>query len=78
MAPTSIKPPQYDPRDLCHPEEIEAVKAECAEDDKAVDSEEQDIEVGSLSDGSEFSSSQDSSQDTDLTSSQSTVHYIDS
>lgn len=28
--------------------------------------------------GSEFSPSQDSSQETDLTSSQSTVHYVDS
>jgi hypothetical protein len=32
----SIEPPQYDLRDLCHPEEIEAVEAECEEDDKAV------------------------------------------
>ena len=41
----SSKSPYYNPRDLCHPEEIEAVEAECEEDDKTV--EEQDLEVGS-------------------------------
>lgn len=40
----SSKLSHYDPRDLCHPEEIEAVEAECEEDDKTV--EEQDLEVG--------------------------------
>jgi len=68
----SSKPPYYDPRDLCHPEEIDAIEAECEEDDKTV--EEQDLENC----GSEFSPSQNSSQETDLTSSQSTVHYVDS
>lgn len=88
----SSKPPYYDPRDLCHPEEIDAIEAECEEDDKTV--EEQDLEVGFFSltvqercynmtlalqnCDSEFSPSQNSSQETDLTSSQSTVHYVDS
>jgi len=64
----SSKPPNYNPRDLCHPEEIEAIEAECEEDDKQVEN--QDLEDG----GSEFSPSQVSSQETDFTSSQNTVH----
>lgn len=39
----SSKPPDYNPRDLSHPEEIEAVEAECEEDDKQVEN--QDLEV---------------------------------
>jgi len=66
----SSKPPDYNPRDLCHPEEIEAVEAECEEDDKQVEN--QDLEDG----GSEFSPSQVSSQETDFTSSQNTVHSV--
>ena len=41
------KPPEYNPHDLCHPEEIEAVEAECEEDDKQVEN--QDLEAGVLS-----------------------------
>lgn len=40
----SSKEPHYDPGDLCHPEEIEALRAVCEEDDKTV--EKQDLEVG--------------------------------
>ncbi|KAF8807330.1 hypothetical protein BYT27DRAFT_7338043 [Phlegmacium glaucopus] len=66
----SSKPLDYNPRDLCHPE-VEAVEAACEEDDETM--EKQDLE-----NGSEFSPSQNSSQETDLTSSQSTVHNNDS
>jgi len=43
----SSKSPHYNPRDLCHPEEIEAVEAVCEEDDETVEN--QDLEVSSCS-----------------------------